>query len=127
MSPSMLHAKFPFDRSKKSIRNKYSSVKREKAQLVTATCLGMPRYVKLARQAHFLIGKKANIGTREENFDMKKGFIKSEAEEGLERISPAEASSGRAPIILACDGTTTDDSSIVRPAKVQSTPLKRLY
>ena len=33
--------KYPFDRSKKSIRNKYNAIKKRGAQLVTSTCLDM--------------------------------------------------------------------------------------
>lgn len=36
----------------------------------------------MAHQAHILIGQKENLGTGEEDFDLKQGFIKSEALEG---------------------------------------------
>ncbi|VEU36376.1 unnamed protein product [Pseudo-nitzschia multistriata] len=117
-------ANWPFQRNKKSIRNKYSATKRKKSSTGNPH---MPRYVKLARKAHYLIGKKANLGTGEEAFDVKQGFTVSEAEEGVERIPSAEVQQGRAPIIAG--DTSTIDSSIVRPAKVQSsTPTsKRPY
>ena len=48
----------------------------------------MSECAKMTRKAHILIGKKANLGTGEEDFNMKKGFIKSEPEEGLEEAPP---------------------------------------
>ena len=126
--------KYPYDRSKKSIRNKYNAIKKKKSSTGNPN---MPRYVKLARLAHHLIGKKANLGTGEEDFDMKKGFIDSEAEEGLERSLDRIPS---AEIILAGDASTVHESAIlpdkepsaILPAKVvqssTSTPnSKRPY
>ena len=56
-----------------------------------------------------MIGKKANIGTGEEGFDVKKGFIKSEA--GV--VSPAgedtspEARTVGGALIVAGQGAST--------------------
>ncbi|VEU37542.1 unnamed protein product [Pseudo-nitzschia multistriata] len=122
--------KYPFDRSKKSIRNKYNAIKKKRSSTGNPN---MPRYVMLARRAHYLIGRKANLGTGEEDFDMKKGFIVSEAEEGLERIPSAEVQEGRAPVapvIQAGDASTVEgeESPTILPVKVQSsTPNKRSY
>ena len=66
-------------RTKASIKTKYAATKRIKSSTGNPN---IPEYVKMTRRAHILIGKKANLGTGEEDFDMKQGFIKSEALKG---------------------------------------------
>ena len=56
---------WPYERTKKSIRNKYNAIKKKRSSTGNPN---MPRYVKLARKAHYLIGKKANIGTGKEDY-----------------------------------------------------------
>ena len=85
----------------------------------------MSECAKMTRKAHILIGKKANLGTGEEDFNMKKGFIKSESVEGLEppalssgataaatagalTSGGADATRALASIILAGDTFTVD-------------------
>ena len=57
-------------KTKTSIKTKYAVVKR-----VSKSSTGnpkMPEYVKMTHLVHILIGQKANLGTGEEDFDMKK-------------------------------------------------------
>ena len=53
----------------------------------------------MTQRAVILIGEKANLSNGEEPLDMKKGFIQSEAVEGLE---PG--------VLTVCDGASTGAS-----------------
>ena len=67
---------WPFFRTRTSVKTKYAAIKRIKSS--TAGNPNMPEYAKMARLAHVLIGRQANLGTGEEDFDLDQGFIKSE-------------------------------------------------
>ena len=76
------HAKaWPFFRTRNSIKTKYAAIKRIKSSTGNPN---MPDYVLKARQAHVLIGRRANLGTGEEDFDLIEGYVKSEDVDGLE-------------------------------------------
>ncbi|VEU37861.1 unnamed protein product [Pseudo-nitzschia multistriata] len=96
---------YPYGRSKDSIKTKFNRLRRMKTPTGNPN---IPESVQLAREAHHLIGIKANIGNGEETFDPVKGFINDEDDEDLEEAltPPGAKSSNRT---ASTSNAMTDD------------------
>ncbi|VEU37151.1 unnamed protein product [Pseudo-nitzschia multistriata] len=113
---------WPYGRTKDSIKTKFNRLRRMKVP--TAGDPNIPESVRLAREAHRLIGIKANIGNGEETFDPVKGYIDDEDDEDLENaLNPGAKSSKNTASMSDSTAIIGDDKQ--EPIVVTTTPARK--